>query len=371
MNRRDFLQPRRLARTAGHVLGAVDELASVAVHSPAEPYTLLRFARRAMATSFEISLPFGLPNAEAAAEAALDEIDRLEAQLTVYRDDSDVSRLNQLASELPVRVEEQLLKLLLHCQRLSAATEGAFDVTTGALIKEWGFFRGPPAVPTAECLAQARARSGMQHLVFDTQKQTVYSRRPGLEINLGSIGKGYALDRAAELLRRDWDLQCGLLHGGHSSVYAMGTAPGDARGWPIGVTHPSDPGVRLGMLWLRDRAMGTSAATFRHLEHEGKKLSHILDPRTGWPAEMLASASALAPTAAVADALATAFYVLGVEKAREYCEAHPEVGAVLFPLERDAPPVVIGIASDEITLQHEPEAIARAVTSALAGASGS
>jgi thiamine biosynthesis lipoprotein len=348
MNRRDFLQPRHLARTAGHVLGAVDELSSIAVEPAAEPYALLRFARRAMATSFEISLPFGIPQAQAAAEAALDQIDRLEAQLTVYCDDSEVSRINQLAGQSPVRVEDRLFELFQFAEQLSHQTDGAFDITTGALIKAWGFFRGPPAVPLPDRFKEARDQCGMRHLVLDAAERTVFSRCPRLEINLGSIGKGYALDRAAEQLGRDWDLHCGMLHGGHSSVYAMGTAPGDPRGWPIGVTHPSDPDLRLGMLWLRDRAMGTSAATFRHLEYQGKKLSHILDPRTGWPAEKLASASVLAPTAAEADALATAFYVLGVEKAREYCEAHPQVGAVLFPLERDVQPVVINIAPHEI-----------------------
>jgi thiamine biosynthesis lipoprotein len=348
MNRRDFLQPRRLARTSGHALGAVEEISSIAVESPAEEYALLRFARRAMATTFEIALPFGVPAAQTAAEAALDEIDRLEAQLTVYRDNSEVSQLNQLAFDAPIRVEERLFELLQFAENLSSETEGGFDVTTGALIKTWGFFRGPPAVPTGERIADALRRVGMSHVVLDAKKRSVRFRCQGLEINLGSIGKGYALDRAADLVRNEWDLHCGLLHGGHSSVYAMGTAPGDPKGWPIGVTHPWNPQQRVGVLWLRDRAMGTSAATFRHLEHEGRKLGHILDPRTGWPAEMLASASVIAPTATEADALATAFFVLGVEKARRYCESHPGIGAVLFPLQQDATPVILGIAPHEI-----------------------
>jgi thiamine biosynthesis lipoprotein len=168
--------------------------------------------------------------------------------------------------------------------------------------------------------------------------------RPGLEINLGSIGKGYALDRAAALLRQRWGLSAVLLHGGRSSVHAVGTEPGDERGWAVALAHPWKTGQQLALLRLRDLALGTSAATFRHLEYQGRKLSHILDPRTGWPTEGLASASVVAPTAALADALSTAFFVMGIEKARDYCDAHPEIGAVLLPEGDAAKPVFLGLA---------------------------
>jgi thiamine biosynthesis lipoprotein len=189
----------------------------------------------------------------------------------------------------------------------------------------------------------------MRHVELDAERRTVRYYRPGLEINFGSIGKGYALDRAAGLLRDRWGIVSGLLHGGHSSVYAIGTEPGEPRGWTVGLSHPCQPERRLALLRLRDRALGTSAATFRSLEYNGRKLGHILDPRTGWPAEGIASASALAPTAAEADALATAFYILGVEKTRAYCETHHGIGAVLLPDGAERL-VVLGLAQDEIDL---------------------
>ncbi len=169
-----------------------------------------------------------------------------------------------------------------------------------------------------------------------------------MEINLGSIGKGHALDRVAELLQREWNLSSALLHGGHSSVYAMGSEPGNNRGWAVGISHPWNPKRRLAVLRLRDRALGTSAATFQHLEHDGRKLGHILDPRTGWPAEGMASVSVTAPTAAAADALATAFFILGVDKARAYCEKHSEIGALLLPEGETSAPIVVGLAETEI-----------------------
>jgi thiamine biosynthesis lipoprotein len=359
MNRRDFLHPRRLARTAGQVLATLDEL-SAPTPAPAGETTLLRLARRAMATTFALLLPFDTPRAAEIGTAAFDLIDDLEAQLTVYRDTSEVSRLNRLAPHQAVPVEGRLFELLEEAARLTDETEGAFDVTAGALVKTWGFFRGPRRVPPPDERAGALEKVGMRHVVLSAESQSVRFLRPGLEINLGSIGKGYALDRVAEVLAEQWNVPSALLHGGYSSVYARGCPPGDGRGWPVAVRHPWDTGRRLALVWLRDRALGNSAATFQHLEYEGRKLGHVLDPRSGWPASGIASASVLAPTAALADALSTAFFVGGVELARRYCDAHPGTGALLLPEGEDAEPVVLGLAPDEYTLapadREPPEA---------------
>lgn len=323
MNRREFFRPRSLERDAPEA-------------------ALLRAARRAMATTFEVLLPFGTPDATALAAATFDEIDRLEEQLSVYRATSEVSRLNHNAAFGPVGVEEGLFDLLTRAERITRETDGAFDITAGALIKTWGFFRGPRRVPDDAERQAALDRVGMRHVVLDAERCTVRFLRRGLEINLGSIGKGYALDCAAALLRKA-GVHSTLVHGGQSSVYAAGCEPGSRRGWAVGVRHPWDAEKRLAVVRLCDRALGTSAATFQHLEYQGRKLGHILDPRSGWPAEQVASATVVAPTAAEADALATAFFILGVEPARAYCAAHPDVGAVLLPLDADRP-VIFGNA---------------------------
>jgi thiamine biosynthesis lipoprotein len=153
---------------------------------------------------------------------------------------------------------------------------------------------------------------------------------PGLQINLGSIGKGYALDRVATFFQERCPGQAVLLHGGKSSVLGIGTPPGHPRGWSVGIEHPWNPNTQLATIYLLDQAMATSAATFKHLVHNGKKLGHILDPRTGWPALGTASATAIASSAARADALATAFYILGTEEAVKYCQGHSDVEAVML-----------------------------------------
>lgn len=353
LHRRSFLHPRQLARSVGNVLGAVAELTDLVdlpAAQPTEPTLLLRSTYRAMATKFELFLPYGLEEASATTAVVFDLIDELEAQLTVYRETSEVARLNRRAAIQPVQVEARLFELLQLASRIHQEAGGAYDISTGALIKAWGFFKGPRRVPDEATRLAALARSGMQHVRLDPETRTVSFDRPGIELNLGSIGKGYALDRAAELLRQRGDLQAALLHGGHSSVYAIGTQPGDPGGWTIGIDDPRDPKRRMALVRLRDRALGTSAKTVQYLEHHGRRLGHILDPRSGWSAEGMASVTVLAPTAAEADALATAFFVLGVAAARSYCEKRPDIGMVLLPEGSAAPPTVLGLGPNDYTL---------------------
>lgn len=353
MDRRDFLRPRHLAQAAGQVLGAADEVLSA--ESPAvDEVALLRLGWWAMATRFELLVPYGTADAVPAAQEAFELLDALEDQLTVYRDHSEVSRLNRTACHRPVRIEARLFGLLQLAAAIHGASDGAFDITSGRLIKAWGFFRGPRRVPEADELEAIRAAVGMSHVELDETHRAVRYRRPELEINLGSIGKGYALDRLTEQLATRWNLPAILLHGGASSVYAKGSPTSAAKGWRVRIRHPWVASRHLAEVWLRDRALGTSAATFQFLRYKGRKLGHILDPRTGWPAAGLASVSVLAPTAALADGLSTAFYVGGIELARRYCEAHPEVGTILLAEGTDQP-TVIGLAPGEYNLLTRPK----------------
>ncbi len=347
MNRRDFLHPRHVATLAGPILSALEPAAVVV---PPSDTALLRLSRRAMAANFEIVLPFNSKAALAHGEAAFNLLDALEDQLTVYRDHSEVCRLNRTAFAAPVPVERGLFGLLCEAARITQETDGAFDATAGAIIKAWGFFRGPRRLPSDAERAAALDRVGMQWVELEAARQSVVFRRPGLEINLGAIGKGYALDRVGDYLTTTSMFPALLLHGGHSSVYARGRPNDDPRGWRVGISHPWVSGRRLAEVWLRDRSLGTSAATFQYLEYNGKKLGHVLDPRSGWPAEGIASASVLAPTGAEADALSTAFYVGGVETARRYCAAHPEVGALLLTEGDDAEPIILNLAPHDVTL---------------------
>src|SRR5262245_51844694 len=162
-------------------------LASLIADEPAPitDVTVLRASRRAMATLFEVLLPFGSALAQPAAEAALDLIDELEDQLTVFRDHSEVSRLNATAADRPITVEPGLFDLIEYYAQVTQHTVGAFDIATGALTKAWGFYRRQGRVPTPAQRAEAMSRTGTRFIALDRERRIVRFLRPGLEINLG------------------------------------------------------------------------------------------------------------------------------------------------------------------------------------------
>ncbi len=292
---------------------------------------LVRFERAAMACKFEFVFNAGQhPASTPAALAALDLVDRLEDQLSVYRAHSEISQINAHAFAAPVAVEPRLLALLADACRLHGETQGAFDITAGPLSATWGFSRRAGAMPSPARIAAALERVGCQYLQCDLAEGRIRFSRPGVEINLGAIGKGYALDRAAELIEAA-GVDDFLLHGGNSSVLARGAHGGLPRevGWRIGVRNPLRPERRLGQLFLRNQALATSGSGTQFFMHEGRRYGHILDPRSGWPAEGVLSATVVAPTASLADALSTAFYVLGPRAAGEFCSRNPEIGCLI------------------------------------------
>ncbi len=308
---------------------------------------LVRVHRPGMGSYFEIRMGAKTPGAVELATRALDLVDALEAQLTVYNDESEVSRLNRTAHLGPVVVERELFALLQRACELSRITDGAYDVTSGALSEAWGFVRGPKRVPTDEALAEARARTGWRNLRLDPERRTVAFDTPGMLVNLGSIGKGYAIDRAAGLIRGHWLPTSALVHGGQSSLFALGSPPGRFGGrWEVALRNPFAPETPLGVLRLRNRALGTSGGAFQRFEVDGRTYGHILDPRTGLPADGPASLTVLAPTAAEADALSTALYLLGAEAARELVAQRPEIGVVIVedgPADRSPRVVSFGL----------------------------
>lgn len=277
-----------------------------------------------MACEFSVLFPAGTRGGVDAGLAAMDEIDRLEQRLSVFIEDSELSCLNRAAACIVARPAEDLYDLVRFAVILSRATGGAFDGATGALLRAWGFQGGPRRLPPEAERVAALAASGSAHVKLDEERRTVVFDRPGVEFNLGAIGKGYAIDRAVRILVKDFGVGSALIGGGQSSLRAIGAPPRESRGWKVDIAEPA-----IARVHLRDRALGTSGAANQFFESGGRRWGHILDPRTGWPAARLVSASVLAKTAAEADALSTAFYVMGAEAARQFCRRHPGIGAVL------------------------------------------
>ena len=313
----------------------------------------VRLSTRAMACDFAVIMNPGPSEQVMIASAALDLIHQLEEQMSVYRERSELSELNLRADREPVAVQPQLFDLLIQSRDLSRATKGGFDPTSGPLIALWHRCRQDGRIPTEAEIAGALSRTGMEHVDLDQTNRTVRFDRPGIELNLGGIGKGHALDRAGESLvsggLNEW-----LFHGGHSSLLARGNHEGQG-GWPVGIRNPLFPQERLGTLLLKDCAMSTSGSGVQSFRHEGRRYGHILDPRTGWPVEGMLSVTVLAPTAAEADALSTAFFVTGVESTRRYCDNHPQVRALLIPPSvqgRSLEIINCGVPEEEIGIRN-------------------
>jgi thiamine biosynthesis lipoprotein len=270
--------------------------------------------RDAMGCRFEVVFNAGeVADATELGCVALDAVDEVEARISVYRSASELSAVNAAAGSGWVRVSADTLAMLELARDLHAVTGGAFDVVAGGLVRAWGFLRRQGRTPAADDLAAALASAGSGRLELDAAGSRVRLTAVGAELNPGGIGKGWAIDRAWETLVAA-GVPSGLVHGGQSSVRAMGiqgpAVPG-RTGWKVGLRHPLRPGRRLATITLVDRALGTSGSGTQFFVERGRRLGHILDPRTGRPAEGVLSATVLAASAAEADALATALYVLG------------------------------------------------------------
>jgi thiamine biosynthesis lipoprotein len=342
--RRSFLQGQSAARELIGQVHRLDEPVSLASRRS----LTVSVRRRAMACDFEVQLAASRDDDSMhAVFEALDLVESLEAQLTIYRDDSEVSQLNRAANAGATSVESRLFSLIEQAKRLHHDTNRALDITSGPLSEVWGFSRREGRVPSDDQIAAARRRVGMQYVELDASQQTIAFRQPDMSINFNSLGKGYALDRMAELLaaRAVGDF---LLQGGKSSVLARGNQPGaDELGWRVGVRHPLRSDERLAELVLHDNALSTSGAGTQFFIRRGQRYGHILDPRTGRPAEGLYSATVLAPTAAAAEGLSTAFYVMGPQQAGEYCAAHPDIAALLVaPGDREGDVRLIALGSN-------------------------
>lgn len=278
-----------------------------------------------MACRFEVTFAGDDSGHLEAARAALDEADRVESLLTVFRQSSELSRVNREAVDGPMVADGELFLLLQRCARLHAETEGAFDVTSTPLSRCWGFLQREARVPSTEQIEEARALVGMDRVELDLRGSSVRFASRGIELNLGAIGKGYAVDRMGGLLRRR-GVSHVLVSAGGSSVLAVG---GRRRGWPIDISS-SVTRENVARVYLRDGALGTSGAGEQFVIADGTRFGHVIDPRTGWPARGVISATVITSEAADADALSTAFLIGGEELAGRYCESHPGTTLVLL-----------------------------------------
>ncbi len=279
-----------------------------------------RFCHEAMATTFEVIVVYDDDRyARQAAAAAFDEVDRLEGELSRFIENSDITRINNLPANQPLRLGLDAFECLQLSCRIYAETNGAFDITIGSLLSRWRNEDGTPRTPPQKELNLARQHTGTHLLQLDEDEHTVRLLAAPVQVDIGGIGKGYTVDRVAELLC-EWSIETALISGGYSSVLAL-DGPVDTKGWPLTLSNPDNRKQILARPCLRGRAISGSGL---------QKSQHIIDPRTAQPVKGKCAAWVSAPDAATADALSTAFMVMSPDEIRQYCSRHPDILAMIM-----------------------------------------
>ncbi|NWF85714.1 MAG: FAD:protein FMN transferase [Bryobacteraceae bacterium] len=246
---------------------------------------------------------------DSALESAFEEAVRLDGLLSNYRADSEWSKVNREAASGPVQVSEELFALLERCQAYSKASEGAFDITVGPLMKIWGFYKQDGRIPHRAEIRQALSRIGWRNIVLDPAARTVKFTKP-IEMDPGGIGKGYAVDRMIDVLKKQ-GIQRALISAGRSSIYGLGAPPSEPRGWRVLIPDPRDQRKTAAEVYLRNESMSTSGSSEKFFMAGGKVYSHIMDPRTGYPAQGILAVSVIAPKTIDSEAWTKPFFVLG------------------------------------------------------------
>jgi FAD:protein FMN transferase len=279
-----------------------------------------KYAHHAMATIFEIVI-FDKDEkyASQAADEAFRRLDILEQTLSRFIANSDISRINRAQQNEFIRVGVDTMECLNYCEHFNSMTHGAFDISIGFLLHCWMKPDHSFRKPNQDELKWARQHTGMQHIRIDQEKMTVQVLIPPVFLDLGAIGKGYAVDQMAHILL-EWDVDHFLIHGGTSSVRAHGYY-GSEPGWPVSLSRPWQTREIFTKMVLHDQSMGASGLL---------KGRHIINPRTAQPVIEEVAAWATGPAASLTDALSTAFMVMTQDEIAKVCASNPEIDALLF-----------------------------------------
>lgn len=253
---------------------------------------------------------------ESAINKALDEARRLDRMLSNYHPESELTQVTRFAGQRPVKVSSELFEFLSTCANYSRASEGTFDITVGPLMKVAGFYKGPGRIPNRDEVALVLPRVGYRNVVLDEKRMTVLFTHDKVELDPGGVGKGFAVDKMTELLKQE-RVQSALISAGGSTLYALGAPPGKP-GWNVSIKDPRHPSRTTESINLKNESISTSGNYEKCLWADGKIWSHIIDPRTGYPAVGTLSVSIVAAKALDSEAWTKPYYIQG----RAWIERH-------------------------------------------------
>lgn len=281
-----------------------------------------------MGSSFEITLVHSNPiYAQQLIDESIAEIDRIERLISSWDKNSQTSLVNKMAGIRSQVVSKELFDLILRANTIARLTDGAFDLSYASVDKIWSFNREEITAPSPSVVEASVAKIGFEKIKMDTENQTVFLPEKGMKIGFGAIGKGYAADRVKSLLLEK-GVEAGIVNAS-GDMSAWGTQP-DGSPWQVGLVNPLDKNKIFSWFPLLNTAVVTSGDYERYLLMDGKRYGHIINPKTGYPSQGVVSCTVFAPKAELADALATALFVMGSETGIDFIDQLPNVEALMI-----------------------------------------
>lgn len=284
-----------------------------------------------MGSRFEITVVAkNTTTGEQAIKMAVTEIERIEKLISSWDPDSETSKINNAAGKNPVTVSKELFNLIDRCLKISKLTDGAFDISYASMDRIWKFDGSMKMMPDKEDIKESVSKVGFKNIILNKENNSVFLRLPNMKIGFGAIGKGYAADKAKELLMLH-NIPSGIINAsGDMNTWGKQT---DGSDWKVAITNPMDKKKGFGLLPVVDKAVVTSGNYEKQVVFNGTTYSHIIDPRTGYPSTGILSVTVFAPKAELADALATAVFVMGVETGLDRINQLPNVECIIIDVE--------------------------------------
>ena len=277
-------------------------------------------------------------------DLAVGEITRIEKLISSWDPASQTSEINRNAGIKSVKVDEELYTLIGRSVEISKLTDGAFDISFASMDKIWKFDGSMTEMPSEEAIKQSVAKIGFKNIFLDPENFTVFLKLEGMKIGFGGIGKGYAADKAKKLLVEK-GVSAGIINAS-GDMNTWGKQP-DGEFWKVAITNPMDKNKAFALLPLNENAVVTSGNYEKYVTFNGVRYTHIIDPRTGYPAVGIISATVFAPKAEIADALATSIFVMGKDVGIDFINQLPKIECIVIDEKGEI------FTSKNIEIQHK------------------
>ena len=266
-------------------------------------------------------------SAEQNIDKAVAEITRIENLISEWRPETQISQVNQNAGIKPIKVDKEVFDLTKKGIYFSKLTDGAFDISIVAMDKIWKFDDSMDELPSEQAIKESVRHVGYQNIILDSTNSTIFLRNPGMKIGFGSIGKGYAADKTRDLMK-SMGVKAGIIDAS-GDISTWGTQP-DGKPWAIGINNPFNDHKMAAVLYFKENAVTTSGSYEKYAEIHGKRYSHIMNPKTGYPSTGLTSVTITGPNATMANGFSTSIMVLGEKEGLKLLKQFPEYHYLLI-----------------------------------------